>query len=64
MHIIYKTAKPSHLKKTQMIEKINNPLFQVILISTDWILIKQIGGKGYGGGTWEKRLDSMHLCIL
>ena len=33
--IIYKTVKPSHLKKLQI-------LFQAIFIFSDWILIKQI----------------------
>ena len=33
--IIYKTVKPSHLKNTQIIQNINNLLFQVIFISAD-----------------------------
>ena len=30
--IIYKTAKPSHLKKLQILQNINNLMFQVIFI--------------------------------
>ena len=38
--IIYKTAKPSHLKKLQTIQNINNLMLHVIFIFSDWILIK------------------------
>ena len=40
--IIYKTLKPSHFTKTQIIQNIKNLMFQVIFIFSDWILIKQI----------------------
>ena len=40
--IIYKTVKPSHLKKLQIVQNINELMFQAILIFSDWILIKQI----------------------
>ena len=34
--IIYKTVKPSHLETFQMIQNINNLMFQVIFIFSDW----------------------------
>ena len=40
--IIYKTVKPSRLKKLRIIQNIINLMFQVILIFSDWIFIKQI----------------------
>ena len=40
--IIYKTVKPSHLKKLQNMQDIKNQMFQVIFIFSDWNLIKQI----------------------
>ena len=40
--IIYKTVKPSHLKKLQIIQNIKNLMFQAIFIFSDLILIKQI----------------------
>ena len=40
--IIYKPVKASHLEKLQIIENINNLLFQILFIFSDWILIKQI----------------------
>ena len=40
--IIYKTVKPSHLKQLQIVQNINELMFQAILIFSDWILIKQI----------------------
>ena len=40
--IIYKTVKPSHLKKLQIVQNINELMFQAISIFSDWILIKQI----------------------
>ena len=40
--VIYKIVKPSHLKKLQIIQSINNLMFQVFFIFSDWILIKQI----------------------
>ena len=38
---IHKTVKPSHLEKLQIIQNIYKPMLQVILILSDWILIKQ-----------------------
>ena len=40
--IMYKTIKSSHLKILQIIQNINNLLFQVIFFFSDWVLIKQI----------------------
>ena len=40
--IIYKTVKPSYLKKLQIIENINNTMVEFIFIFSDLILIKQI----------------------
>ena len=40
--IIYKTVKPSHLEKLQIIQNVNKIMFQVIFIFSDWILIEQI----------------------
>ena len=40
--IIYKTVKPSHLEKLQIIQNVNKLMFQVIFIFSDWILIEQI----------------------
>ena len=34
--IIYKTVKPSHSEKLQIIQNINNLMFQVIFIVSDW----------------------------
>ena len=39
---IYKTVKPSHLEKLEIKQNINNLMFQVLYIFSDWILIKQI----------------------
>ena len=40
--IIYKTVTPSYLEKLQIIQNINNLMFQAIFIFPDWILTKQI----------------------
>ena len=40
--VIYKTEYSSHLKKLQIIQNKKNPMFQFILIFSEWILIKQI----------------------
>ena len=40
--IIYKTVKPSHLKKLQITQNLEILMFQVIFIFSDWILIKEI----------------------
>ena len=40
--IIYKTVKPSHLAKLQIIQNVNKIMFQVIFIFSDWMLIEQI----------------------
>ena len=40
--IIYKTVKPSHLEKLQIIQNVNKLMFQVIFIFSDWILTDQI----------------------
>ena len=40
--IIYKNVKPSHLEKLQIVQNINEVMFQIIFIFSDWILIKQI----------------------
>ena len=40
--IIYKTVKPSHLKKLQVIQNMKNQMLQVIFIFSEWIFIKQI----------------------
>ena len=37
--IIYKTVKPSYLKKSQIIQNIKKLVFQVIFIFSDWILL-------------------------
>ena len=42
IEIIYKTVKPSHLGKLQIIQNIDKLMLQVIFIFSDWILIKQI----------------------
>ena len=39
---IYKSVKLSHLENLQIIQNINNLMFQVIFIFLDWVLIKQI----------------------
>ena len=39
---IYKTVKPTHLEKLQIIQNINKLMFQVIFIFFDWVLIEQI----------------------
>ena len=38
--IIHKTVKPSNLEKLQIMQNINELIFQVIFISSDWTLIK------------------------
>ena len=40
--VIYKTVKPSHLKKLQIIQNTKNLILQVIFIFSDWSLIKLI----------------------
>ena len=40
--VIYKTVYPSHLKRLQIKQNIKNLIFEVILIFSDWILVKQI----------------------
>ena len=40
--IIHNIVKPSHSEKLQIIPNINKLIFQIILIFSDWILIKQI----------------------
>ena len=40
--IIHKTVKPSHLEKLEIIQNILQPMFQVIFIFSDWILVGQI----------------------
>ena len=39
---IYKTVKPSHLEKLQIMQNVNKLMFQVIFIFSDWIWIEQI----------------------
>ena len=39
---IYKTVKPSHLEKLQIIQNVNKLMFQVIFIFSDWILREHI----------------------
>ena len=53
---IYKTVRPSHLKKLQMIQKINNLMFQVIFIFFDWILIKKIIVSSTPFRRWGKQI--------
>ena len=60
--IIHKTVKPSHLKQLQIMQNITKLMFQVILIFSDWILIKQIivfskystWSFDWGNGAWLK----------
>ena len=40
--IIYKTVKLSHMEKLQIIQNVNNLMFEVIFIFSDCVLIKQI----------------------
>ena len=40
--VIYKTVYPSHLKELQTVQNIKILIFEVILIFSDWILVKQI----------------------
>ena len=42
IYVIYKIVKSSHLEKLQIIQNINNLMFQVIFIFSYWILMKQI----------------------
>ena len=35
INIIYKTVKPSHLEKLQIIQNVNKLMFQVIIIFSD-----------------------------
>ena len=60
--IIHKTVEPSHLKKLQIIHKkwnnLNKLMFQVILIFSDWIWIKQMIVSStlfVLGETWETK---------
>ena len=54
--IIYKTVKPSHLKKLQAKQNIKNLLFQVIFIFSDWILIKQMIVPSTPFCCWKKQI--------
>ena len=54
--IIYKTLKPLHLKKMQIIQNIKNLIFHVIFIFSDWILIKQIKVSSTPFCCWEKQI--------
>ena len=40
--IIYKSVKPSQLEKLQIIQNIKKLMFRILLIFSDWILLKQI----------------------
>ena len=40
--IIYKTVKPSHLEKLQIMQNVNKLMLQVIYMFSDWILIEQV----------------------
>ena len=40
--IIYKTVKPSHFEKLQIIQNANKVMFQVIFIFSGWIFIEEI----------------------
>ena len=40
--IIYKTVKPSHLEKLQIIQNVNKLMFRVIFIFSEWIMMEQI----------------------
>ena len=40
--VIYKIVYPSHLKELQIVQNIKILIFEVILIFSDWILVKQI----------------------
>ena len=42
IYIIYKTVKPSHLKKLQMMQNTNKPNVPSHFYNFDWILVKQI----------------------
>ena len=42
LDVIYKTVKLTHNKKIQIIQNINDLIFQVIFKFSDWILIKQM----------------------
>ena len=56
--IIYKTVKhlkKSHLKKLQIKQNINNLMIQVILIFSDWLLIKEILTYSNSFYYWGKR---------
>ena len=55
--IIYKTVKPSHLKQLQIIKNIKNPMFQIIFIFFDLILIKQIIVPSTPFYCWENRFS-------
>ena len=56
INIIFKTVKPSHLKKSLIKENINNRIFQVIFKFSDWVLIKQFKIFSTPFCCWEKRI--------
>ena len=54
--IIYKTLKPSHLKKMLVIQNIKNLMLQVTFKFSDWILIKQIIASSTPFCCWGKQI--------
>ena len=54
--IIYKTVKPSHVKKLQIIQNIKNQMLQFIFIYSDWNLIKQIIVSSIPFRCWGKQI--------
>ena len=53
---IYTTVKPSHSKKLQIMQSIKHLMFQVIVIFSDWILMKQIIISSFPFCCWGKQL--------
>ena len=56
INIIYKNVKPWRLKKLQIIQNINNLMSQVIVMFSDWMLIKQIIVPSPSFCDWGKKI--------
>ena len=62
--IIYKTVKPSHLEKLQIMQNVNKLMFQVNFILSDWILIGQILASSTPSVLGETDFQKIRLGVL
>ena len=62
--IIYKTVKPSHLEKLQIMQDVNKLMFQVTFIFSYWILIDQIIASLTPSVLWEADFQKILPRVL